>query len=79
MTKKNITIDDLARMVQKGFDGTDLRFDKVNLRFDKVDGRLNKIDDRLETIEKLFIADHRQRIEKLETEVRELKDLLAVK
>ena len=70
--KKNITTDDLARMVQKGFSGVDLRFDRVDKRFDK-------IEDRLETIEKLLIVDHRQRIEKLETEVRELKELLAVK
>ncbi|MBI2626584.1 MAG: hypothetical protein HYW69_03265 [Candidatus Nealsonbacteria bacterium] len=72
MTKQNVTIDDLAGMVQKGFEGVDLRFDKV-------DGRLDKIEDRLETIEKLFIANHNQRIEKLETEVKELKELLAVK
>ena len=71
MTKKNITIDDLAGMIQKGFLET-AKKDEVNERFDKVE-------DRLETIEKLFIADHRQRIEKLEIEVRELKDLLAVK
>jgi len=72
LMKKNITIDDLAGMVQKGFDGVDLRFDKVDKRFDK-------IEDRLETIEKLLIVDHRHRIEKLETEVKELKELLAVK
>jgi len=49
MTKKNVTIDNLAVMVQKGFEGVDLRFDRA-------DGRLDKIEDRLETIEKLFIA-----------------------
>jgi len=70
--KQNITIDDLAGMVQKGFDGVDKRFDKVDLRFDKVEARL-------ETIEKLHIVNHRETIEKLETEVKELKELLAVK
>lgn len=50
--KKNIAIDDLAGMVRKGFDGVDLRFDKMDERFDK--------------IEKLLIADHSHRIEKLE-------------
>lgn len=45
MEEKNITIDDLAIMIQKGFDGADLRFDKV-------DGRLDKVENRLETIEK---------------------------
>ena len=71
MTKKNVTIEDLARMVQKGFEETAKR-EEVNERFDK-------IEDRLESIEKLILADHRQRIEKLEEEVKELKELLAVK
>ncbi len=65
MKKKNITIDDLARMVKKGFDGVDQRF--------------NKVDNSLEKIEKLLIAEHRRRIEKLELDVRELKELLSVK
>lgn len=65
MKKKNITIDDLARMVRKGFDGVDQRF--------------NRVDNALERIEKLLIAEHRRRIEKLEVDVRELKELLAVK
>lgn len=65
MKKKNITIDDLARMVKRGFDGVDQRF--------------NRVDNSLERIEKLLIAEHRRRIEKLEVDVRELKQLLAVK
>jgi len=69
--KKNITIEDLARMVQKGFLETAKR-DEVNKRFDKVEARL-------ERIEKLILADHRRRIERLEVEVKELKELLAVK
>lgn len=70
--QNNITIGGLARMIQRGFNGVDQRFDKVDQRFDKVE-------DRLETIEKLLIVNHRERIEKLETEVKELKELLAVK
>jgi len=69
--QNNITIGDLAIMVQKGFEET-AKKDEVNMRFDKVE-------DRLETIEKLLIVNHRERIEKLETEVKELKELLAVK
>jgi len=65
MKKKNITIDGLAVMVKRGFDGVDQRFDKV--------------DDKLDRIERLLIAEHRRRIEKLETDVKELKELLAVK
>lgn len=71
MIKKNVTIDDLAMMVQKGFEET--------AKKDETNSRLDKIEDRLETIEKLLIVDHRQRIEKLEAEVKELKELLAVK
>jgi len=29
MRKKNITLDDLAGMVKRGFDGVDKRFDKI--------------------------------------------------
>ena len=75
MKKKEITIDDLATMVQKGFieTKTDMTsFSKsVDKRFDAVDRRLDKI-------EKLIIADHRQRIERLEEEMKELKNLLAI-
>ena len=71
MKNKNITIDDLAGMVQKGFEETAKR-SEVNERFDKVE-------DRLESIEKLILADHKRRIEKLEDEVKELRELLAVK
>lgn len=69
--KKNISIDDLARMIQKGFLET-AKKDEVNKRFDRVENRL-------ERIEKLILADHKRRIERLETEVKELKELLAVK
>ena len=65
MAKKNITIDDLAIMVKKGFDGVDLRFDKVDESFDK--------------IEKLIFADHKRRLEKLEEEMKELRGLLALR
>jgi len=71
MKRKNITIDDLARMIQKGFLET-AKKTEVNKRFDTVENRL-------ERIEKLLIAEHRRRIEKLEIDVRELKELLAVK
>ncbi|GAI21016.1 unnamed protein product, partial [marine sediment metagenome] len=40
---------------------------------------LDGVDKRLDRIEKLLIVDHRQRIEKLEMEVKNLKELLAVK
>jgi len=92
MKKKNITTDDLARMVQKGFDDTskkievdklfnkvDKRFNDVKNRFVGVNRRFDAIDDRLDRIEKLILSDHKKRIEKLEIEVNKLKELLTVK
>ena len=77
MKKKNITIDDLAIMVQKGFEETAKKVDLDN--FSKsVDKRFDIVDKRLDRIEKLIIADHRERIEKLEEEMKELKSLLSI-
>ena len=59
MAKKNITIDDSATMVQKGFDGADKRFDLVDKRFEQMDKRFDKI-------ENLILENHKRRIEKLE-------------
>jgi len=78
MENKNITIDDLAGMVQKGFEET-AKKDEVDSQFSGVNERFDKIEDRLESIEKLILADHKRRIEKLEDEVKELRELLAVK
>lgn len=39
----------------------------------------NGVDDRLGRIEKLILADHKRRIERLEDQVKDLRDLLAVK
>ncbi len=71
MEKEDITIEDLARMIQEGFMET-AKKDEVNKRFDK-------IEDRLERIEKLILADHGKRIERLEDQIKELKELLALK
>ncbi|OIO49612.1 hypothetical protein COX74_00195 [bacterium (Candidatus Gribaldobacteria) CG_4_10_14_0_2_um_filter_41_16] len=93
MPKKNITINDLAIMVKHGFDGVDKRFDGVDKRFDGVDKRFDEIDkefvgvrkrfEKIETqlyrIEVTVLHDHRQRIEKLEDEIVDIKGLLAIK
>ena len=72
---EDITIDDLARMVQKGFDevtGHMARKDEVNERFDQVEVRLDRI-------EKFLLEEHRRRIERLEVEMKEVRDALAMK
>ncbi len=78
MENKNITIDDLAAMVQKGFAETAKKQD-VDKRFDEVDKYFGRVENRLDRIEKLLIVDNRERIEKLEIDVMDLKNLLAVK
>ncbi|MFA5169627.1 MAG: hypothetical protein WC420_02745 [Candidatus Paceibacterota bacterium] len=70
MKKKEITIEDLALMVGKGFQSVDKRFDGIDRRLDRMDKRFDRI-------EKLILAEHKERIEKLEMEVKELKELIA--
>jgi molecular chaperone DnaK (HSP70) len=69
MKNKNITTNELARMVKKGFDDTtkEMRsgFKQVNKRFDR--------------IENLILVEHRTRIENLEKKVLKLEEILAVK
>ncbi|MEK7664092.1 MAG: hypothetical protein AAB340_01430 [Patescibacteria group bacterium] len=71
MKKKNVTINDLAVMVQKGFNETATKSELKSLE--------TKMDKRFDKIEKIILADYGDRIEKLEVEVKELKDLLAFK
>jgi len=78
MTRKKITIDDLAAMVQTGFKDTAKQSD-MDAGFDAVDKRFDAVDERLDRIEKLILVDHKRRIERLEGEMKDLKDLLAVK
>jgi len=61
MKAKNITIDDLALMVSKGFAGMDNRFAGMDnrfagmdKRFDSMDKRFDSIEDRLGNLEKGF-------------------------
>ena len=68
MPKKNITTDNLAIMVAKGFEDT--KKDIGNLKSD-MDKRFDKIDN-------LILADHKRRIERLEIEMKELKNALAM-
>lgn len=86
---KKVSIEKLAEMVQRGFDDVTGTFHDVtsrmahkidvDKRFDGVDKRFDALKDRLERIEKLMLADHKRRIERLESEMKELRDLLAIK
>ena len=77
MVNRNITINDLAVMVQKGFDETAKKAD-MDFKFEQVDRRFNQIDKRFDKLEKLIVADHKKRIEKLEDELKEIKRTLAL-
>ena len=69
MKKKDITTNDLARMVKGGFDDVTK---EMRTGFKQVDKRFDKI-------ESLILTEHRHRIEKLERKVEKLEELLAVK
>ena len=82
MVKKGITIDQLAVMVQRGFGGVDKQFEKtatvdmVQKGFDAVNRRFDEVNKRFDKIEKLILEDHRERIEKLESKVLYLENVL---
>lgn len=76
MKEERITTDDLAAMIKKDFDGVDKRFDDFT---EHVDKRFEEVNDHFEKIEKLILADHKRRIERLEDEMKDLKSLLAIK
>ena len=69
MRKKNITIENLAGMVKRGFDGTDKKIEKgfkeVNIRLDR--------------IENFILKQHSQKIESLEKRILRLEEALAIK
>jgi DNA anti-recombination protein RmuC len=65
---KEITIDDLAQMVAKGFDGVDENFGKVYERFEKVDEKFEKIDERFEKIEDILERMDREMVKKYDLE-----------
>ena len=70
MAKKNITIDDLAVMVQKGFADTATKDELKSMRIE-MNRRFDWLEDRV-------LASHQKRIEKLEAEVKELREMFAV-
>jgi len=69
MAKKNITIDDLAVMVQKGFEGTakDMK------------GGFKAVSERLDRIENILIKQQNDKIEKLERRMERLEEALVIK
>lgn len=81
MKKKNITIDDLAVMINNGFEKTATKeqFEKLDLRMIKVEVRLDNLEDEVSEIRKHQIAHtiYRDEFEKLQKRVVALEKILA--
>lgn len=87
MVKKDITINDLALMVQKGFADTITKDELKSLR-NEMDKRFEGMESKMVTkaemnrrfdgLEDRVLASHQKRIEKLEAEVKELRGMFAV-
>ncbi|MCC2630302.1 MAG: hypothetical protein K0S38_111 [Candidatus Paceibacter sp.] len=91
---KNITIDELAIMMNASFE--DLRHNlgkkiddvkdelddfkkETTNRFDTVDERLDRVDERLERIEDTMFREDRQRLERLEDKMVQVEVILGKK
>ena len=76
-------VDDLAVMVQKGFNEVDKHFEQVDKRFNGIDKRLDgmvtkaEMNRRFDGLEDRVLASHQKRIERLEAEAKELRQILA--
>lgn len=71
MDRGEVTIEDLARMVQKGFEDT--------AKASVVEAEFRAVNERLDRIEKFLLEEHRRRIEKLEDQMQEVRDALNIK
>lgn len=61
-TKKEITIDELAMMVAKGFNAMDEKFNAVDEKFNAMDEKLNAMDEKLTTIQ----ADMNKKVDRVD-------------
>ena len=73
MADKNVTINDLATMVQKGFAGQDDRFENLEKQFGKMEKDLSIIKSQLAGV--VYKPD----FDKLEMRVEYLENVLALK
>ena len=75
MAKKNITIDDLAKMINKGFQGTAEQIDELEVWTKE---KLNILENEVKIIRKHQIIHtiYRDEFEKLENRVAELENML---
>ena len=70
MPRKQTTIEDLARMIKKGFDGNDKRFDRIETRLDRLEQGHEDIQLRLGNVPfKFEVEDLEKRVKKIELKV----------
>jgi len=69
MSEENITINDLAVMVGKGFDGVDKKLEEINQDMNK----------RFDRIENILIKQQNDKIERLEKRMKKLEEALVIK
>jgi BMFP domain-containing protein YqiC len=77
MTKNNTTIDELARMINEGFMGTASKEDMTEVK-EEMKAMEARLTTRLDRIEHLLLAKQEQRLNELETRMKNLEDALAV-
>jgi phage gp16-like protein len=69
-SQKQMTIDDLAVMTQRGFDVNHTEFKHIRGNLGDMSGELGKMNTRLDRIENLLIRAHDQRLDRLEDQMR---------
>ena len=77
MAEKIISIEDLAHMINKGFNTTASKED-VQALDKKVQALDKKVTEGFERLENLLLAKQEQRLNDLETRMKKLEDALAV-
>ena len=77
--KSQITIDDLALMIGKGFSGVDERFDRMENEIVLIKERLDRIEMKLDSLERRIFAiediltKHGRDIEEMKRDIKEIK------
>lgn len=81
MLAKKTTIEDLARMVKRGFDETATKdqLEKVDKRLTGVESRLIRVEEKIDNIEKIILKQQGEHIKNLNKRVSHLEEMFAVK
>ncbi len=59
-SKKEVSVNDLAIMVAKGFESVNQRFDQIDTRFAKIDLRFEKIENKMDVLDENLKATRRE-------------------